>query len=206
LKLKQRSQGFRPAFAVPIYTWIVACATLGSRKRACLIFHILSSKRTYTLNKSTNRLVGGKACPATMKKPSDTESSSSLKHGISTTHPLYVRQAVQVRWIGLVGLIIIWLDVLIFPVLQGSISSLAPALTPPAFLYIIGPLTIIGTLFFGIMTKRAGVFPGWLGFCLFVRYLGDTSFSAKQTLTFHTLHYENENHNVSGRSRDRNAQ
>ena len=86
---------------------------------------------------------------------------------------LYARQATQVRWIGLVGLII-WLDVLIFPVLQGGIGGLIPALTPPAFLYIIGPLTIIGTLFFGIMTMRAGVFPGWLGFCLFVRYLGDT--------------------------------
>src|SRR6266699_3517206 len=30
---------------------------------------------------------GGKPCPATMKKPSDTGSSSSLKHGISATHP-----------------------------------------------------------------------------------------------------------------------
>ena len=83
---------------------------------------------------------------------------------------LYVGQATQVRWIGLVGLIIIWLDVLIFPVLQGGIGGLVPALTPPAFLYIIGPLTIIGTLLFGIMTMRAHVFPGWLGFCLFVGY------------------------------------
>jgi hypothetical protein len=84
---------------------------------------------------------------------------------------LYVRQATQVRWIGLVGLIIIWLDVLIFPVLQSGIGGLVPALTPPAFLYIIGPLTIIGTLLFGIMTIRARVFPGWLGFCLFVGYI-----------------------------------
>lgn len=83
---------------------------------------------------------------------------------------LYVRQAKQVRWIGLVGLIIIWLDTLIFPVLQGGISGLAPALTPPDFLYIIGPLTVIGTLLFGIMTIRAHVFPRWLGFCLFVGY------------------------------------
>jgi hypothetical protein len=100
-------------------------------------------------------------------------------------------QATQVRWIGLVGLIIIWLDVLIFPVLQGGIGGLVPALTPPDFLYVIGPLTIIGTLLFGIMTIRAHFFPGWLGFCLFMRYLPDTSFSAEQTLTFHSLHYEN---------------
>ncbi|HEX6553925.1 MAG TPA: hypothetical protein VF026_14250 [Ktedonobacteraceae bacterium] len=84
---------------------------------------------------------------------------------------LYARQATQVRWIGLVGLIIIWLDTLIFPVLQGGIGGLVPALTPPDFLYIIGPLTIIGTLLFGIMTMRAHVFPGWLGFCLFVGYI-----------------------------------
>ncbi len=84
---------------------------------------------------------------------------------------LYARQARQVRWIGLVGLIIIWLDVLIFPVLQGGIGGLVPALTPPAFLYIIGPLTIIGTLLFGIMTMRARVFPRWLGFCLFAGYI-----------------------------------
>lgn len=84
---------------------------------------------------------------------------------------LYVRQASQVRWIGLFGLIIIWLDTLIFPVLQGGLGSLVPALTPPDFLYIIGPLTIIGTLMFGIMTIRARVFPRWLGFCLFVGYI-----------------------------------
>jgi len=83
---------------------------------------------------------------------------------------LYVRQATQVRWIGLVGLIIIWLDTLIFPVLQGGIGGLVPALTPPDFLYIVGPLTIIGTLLFGIMTIRARIFPRWLGFCLFVGY------------------------------------
>lgn len=84
---------------------------------------------------------------------------------------LYVRQSTRVSWIGLVGLIIIWLDVLIFPVLQGGIGGLVPALTPPAFLYIIGPLTVIGTLLFGIMTIRARIFPGWLGFCLFVGYI-----------------------------------
>ena len=84
---------------------------------------------------------------------------------------LYVRQARQARWIGLVGLIIIWLDTLIFPVLQGGIGGLVPALTPPDFLYIIGPLTIIGTLLFGIMTMRARVFPPWLGFCLFAGYI-----------------------------------
>ena len=84
---------------------------------------------------------------------------------------LYVRQASQVRWIGLVGLILIWLDTLIFPVLQGGLGSLVPALTPPDFLYLIGPLTVIGTLLFGIMTMRARVFPGWLGLCLFVGYL-----------------------------------
>jgi hypothetical protein len=84
---------------------------------------------------------------------------------------LYARQATQVRWIGLVGLIIIWLDTLIFPVLQGGIGGLVPALTPPDFLYIIGPLTVIGTLLFGIMTIRARVFPRWLGFCLFVGYI-----------------------------------
>nr|HET6903915.1 hypothetical protein [Ktedonobacteraceae bacterium] len=84
---------------------------------------------------------------------------------------LYARQATQVRWIGLVGLVIIWLDTLIFPVLQGGIGGLVPTLTPPDFLYIIGPLTIIGTLLFGIMTIRARVFPRWLGFCLFVGYM-----------------------------------
>lgn len=84
---------------------------------------------------------------------------------------LYARQATQVRWIGLVGLVIIWLDTLIFPVLQGGIGGLVPGLTPPDFLYIIGPLTIIGTLLFGIMTIRARVFPRWLGFCLFVGYM-----------------------------------
>ena len=84
---------------------------------------------------------------------------------------LYVRQARQVRWIGLVGLIIIWLDTLVFPVLQGGIGGLVPALTPPDFLYIIGPLTIIGTLLFGIVTIRAHVFPVWLGLCLFVGYM-----------------------------------
>jgi hypothetical protein len=84
---------------------------------------------------------------------------------------LYVRQARQVRWIGLVGLIIIWLDTLIFPVLQGGIGGLVPALMPPDFLYIIGPLTIIGTLLFGIMTIRAHIFPVWLGLCLFVGYM-----------------------------------
>ena len=83
---------------------------------------------------------------------------------------LYVRQASQVRWIGLVGLIIIWLDTLIFPVLQGGLGGLVPALTPPDFLYIIGPLTVIGTLLFGIITIRARIFPRWLGFCLFVGY------------------------------------
>ena len=84
---------------------------------------------------------------------------------------LYVRQARQVRWIGLIGLIIIWLDVLIFPVLQGGIGGLVPAFTPPDFLYIIGPLTVIGTLLFGIMTMRVHVFPGWLGFSLFAGYI-----------------------------------
>lgn len=84
---------------------------------------------------------------------------------------LYARQAAQIRWIGLVGIIIIWLDTLIFPVLQGGIGGLMPALTPPSFLYIIGPLTIIGTLLFGIMTIRANVFPRWLGLCLFVGYI-----------------------------------
>ncbi len=84
---------------------------------------------------------------------------------------LYARQATQVKGIGLVGIIIIWLDTLIFPVLQGGIGGLMPALTPPGFLYIIGPLTIIGTLLFGIMTIRASVFPRWLGLCLFVGYI-----------------------------------
>src|SRR5579859_7797636 len=84
---------------------------------------------------------------------------------------LYVRQAPQVRWIGLVGLILIWLNTLIFPVLQGGLGSLVPALTPPDFLYLIGPLTVIGTLLFGIMTMRARVFPGWLGLGLFVGYM-----------------------------------
>ena|SRR5215467_8009153 len=47
---------------------------------------------------------------------------------------------------------------------------------------------------------------GWLGFCLFVRDLEDPSFAAEQTLIFHSLRSDNENHNVSGKSRDRNAQ
>ena len=84
---------------------------------------------------------------------------------------LYILQAKQVRWIGLVGLIIIWLDTLIFPVLQGGLGGLMPSLTPPDFLYIIGPLTVIGTLLFGIMTIHARVFPRWLGLGLFVGYL-----------------------------------
>jgi hypothetical protein len=84
---------------------------------------------------------------------------------------LYMRQAQQVRWIGLVGLGIIWLDMLIFSVLQGGIAGLVPAFKLPEFLFIIGPLTIVGTLMFGIMTMRARVFPSWLGLCLFVGYI-----------------------------------
>jgi hypothetical protein len=84
---------------------------------------------------------------------------------------LYTRQAKQVGWVGLVGLVIIWLDMLIFPVLAGGIAGLVPAFKIPDFLFIIGPLTIIGTLLFGIMTMRAHVFPGWLGLCLFVSYI-----------------------------------
>ena len=38
-------------------------------------------------------------------------------------------------------------------------------------LFIIGPLTMIGTLLFGIMTMRARVFPRWLGLCLFVGFI-----------------------------------
>ena len=84
---------------------------------------------------------------------------------------LYVRQAKQVGWIGLVGLVIIWLDMLIFPVLQGGISGLVHAFKLPDVLFIIGPLTIVGTLLFGIMTIRARVFPRWLSLCLFVGYI-----------------------------------
>lgn len=84
---------------------------------------------------------------------------------------LYRRQAKQVGWVGLVGLVIIWLDILIFPVLAGGIAGLVPAFKVPDVLFIIGPLTIIGTLLFGIMTMRAHVFPRWLGLCLFVSYI-----------------------------------
>jgi len=84
---------------------------------------------------------------------------------------LYARQAKQIGWIGLVGLVIIWLDMLIFPVLAGGIAGLVPAFKLPDVLFIIGPLTIIGTLLFGIMTMRARVFPRWLGLCLFVSYI-----------------------------------
>ena len=84
---------------------------------------------------------------------------------------LYVRQAKQVGWIGLVALAIIWLDMLIFPVLAGGIAGLVPTFHVPDVLFIIGPLTIIGTLLFGIMTMRARVFPRWLGLCLFVGFI-----------------------------------
>lgn len=84
---------------------------------------------------------------------------------------LYRRQAKQVGWVGLVGLVIIWLDILIFPVLAGGIAGLVPAFKVPDVLFIIGPLTIIGTLLFGIMTMRAHVFPRLLGLCLFVSYI-----------------------------------
>jgi hypothetical protein len=83
---------------------------------------------------------------------------------------LYVRQAKQVDWVGLVGLVIIWLDMLIFPV-QGGIAGLVPAFKLPDFLFLIGPLTIIGTLMFGIMTIGAHVFPRWLGWSIFVGYI-----------------------------------
>ncbi len=84
---------------------------------------------------------------------------------------LYARQAKQVGWVGLVGLVIIWLDLLIFPVLQGGISGLVPAFKLPDVLFVIGPLTIVGTLLFGIMTIRARVFPRWLGLCIFVGFI-----------------------------------
>lgn len=84
---------------------------------------------------------------------------------------LYARQAKQVRWVGLVGLGIIWLDILIFPVLQGGIAGLVPAFKLPDVLFIIGPLTIVGTLMFGIMTIRAHVFPHWLGWSIFVGFI-----------------------------------
>ena len=84
---------------------------------------------------------------------------------------LYVRQAKQIGWIGLVGLVIIWLDMLIFPVLQGGIAGFVPTFHVPDFLFLIGPLTVIGTLLFGIMTIRAHVFPRWLGWIIFVGYI-----------------------------------
>src|ERR1700730_4040125 len=83
---------------------------------------------------------------------------------------LYVRQAKQIGWIGLVGLVIIWLDMLIFPV-QGGIAGFVPRFYVPDFLFLSGPLTIIGTLLFGIMTIRAHVFPRWLGWSIFVGYI-----------------------------------
>src|SRR5258708_13340127 len=39
---------------------------------------------------------------------------------------LYVRQAKQIGWIGLVGLVIIWLDILIFPVLHVATAAFVP--------------------------------------------------------------------------------
>ena len=83
---------------------------------------------------------------------------------------LYVRQTKQIGWVGLVGLVIIWLDVFIFPV-RGAIEGFVPTFQLPDFLLIIGPLTMIGTLMFGITTIRAHVFPAWLGWSLFVGYL-----------------------------------
>jgi hypothetical protein len=83
---------------------------------------------------------------------------------------LYIRQAKKIGWVGLVGLVIIWLDIFIFPV-RGAIDGVAPAFKLPDFLLIIGPLTMIGTLMFGITTIRAHVFPAWLGWSLFVGYL-----------------------------------
>lgn len=83
---------------------------------------------------------------------------------------LYARQASQIGWVGMVGLVIIGLDILIFPIQQG-INDLAPAFKLPEFLYIIGPLTIVGTLLFGVMTIRARVFPRWLGWTLFSGFI-----------------------------------
>ena len=83
---------------------------------------------------------------------------------------LYARQAKQIGWVGLVGLVIIWLDILIFPV-QGGISGFVPAFKLPDVLFVIGPLTIVGTLLFGIMTIRAHVFPRWLGWSIFVGFI-----------------------------------
>lgn len=86
---------------------------------------------------------------------------------------LYARQAKQigrVGLVGLVGLVIIWLDILIFPV-QGGISGFVPAFKLPDVLFVIGPLTIVGTLLFGIMTIRAHVFPRWLGWSIFVGFI-----------------------------------
>jgi hypothetical protein len=83
---------------------------------------------------------------------------------------LYARQAKQIGWVGLVGLVIIGLDILIFPV-RGAIAGLVPGFKIPDFLLIIGPLTLVGTLMFGITTIRAHVFPALLGWSLFVGYI-----------------------------------
>ncbi len=83
---------------------------------------------------------------------------------------LYARQAKQIGWVGLVGLVIIWLDIFIFPV-RGAIASFIPGFRLPDFLLVIGPLTLVGALMFGITTIRAHGFPAWLGWSIFVGYI-----------------------------------
>jgi hypothetical protein len=54
---------------------------------------------------------------------------------------------------------------------EGGIAGFVPTFHVPDFLFLIGPLTIIGTLLFGIMTILAHVFPRWLGWSIFVGYI-----------------------------------
>jgi hypothetical protein len=83
---------------------------------------------------------------------------------------LSFRKAKQVGWVGLLGMAIIWCDILVYP-FQGGISGFLPEFNLPQFLFAIGPLTAVGTLLFGIATVRARVFPVWLCLCPFIGYL-----------------------------------
>lgn len=82
----------------------------------------------------------------------------SLLLGIPT---LYARHRRQVGVLGLIGLAILALNILVYPV-QGGISGLVHGFQLPPILYISGPLTLLGSLLFGIAAFRRRAFPGWL--------------------------------------------
>lgn len=83
---------------------------------------------------------------------------------------LYARQAHQIGWIGLVGLAIIGLNIVAYPV-QGGISGFLPVFRLPAVLFAAGPLTLVGAFLFGITTFRAQVLPRWLSWAPFLGWI-----------------------------------